>query len=561
MAVNLGLQIVEWVNRLARRVAAKPDASGIMTIPTRQAVIDTTNEILTKFKKHGVPNDMIRSENDVKIIYNQILNLEDQQLRRNVISPGDPRHKELTEKILGKKKTTADLIDLGLVKKGKNVKKTTPKEAVDPKLVEEVKTQQTFDDFNARQNQTDVVADTVTRIISMEPVAAMKEANKIISRKGVYKNLTKEQSQKILKDSEDWIFQRDPDDLYDYNKKRPFRDDADPEDLAEGGRTGLSYLLAEDSNQRVPYGEGSSWEQFQKEKLMRTWEEYQQYLKNREKEKRQKPYIEERLGTGPGPVLEAAEGGRIGFKEGHSPGRRKFLKVAAGLASIPVVGKFFKWAKPAAKVADVTSVPIKTGVDGMPVWFKPLVNKVIKEGEDVTKKYASVEREIVHKTELPDSKTDVLVTQNLDNGNVSVNIGMDKHGFADGKFGQPVTLNYKASEWIEPPIVKEGKVAGHGKGTKTKEEFWVEEAEFTGGHPENVKFEESTIEKFGDHASNFDEVEAFAKGKTKKTRKISSLQKEGEDLADHFSNYPEPDDFASGGRVPRSSGLAGMLGE
>ena len=491
MAVNLGLQIVEWVNRLARRLAAKPDASGIMTIPNRQVVIDTTNEILTKFKKHGVPNDMIRSENDVKVIYNQIINLEDQQLRRNVISPGDPRHKELTEKILGKKKTTADLIDLGLVKKGKNVKKTTPKEAVDPKLVEEVKVKETFDDFNARQNQTDVVADTVTRIISMEPVAAMKEANKIISRKGIYKNLTKEQSQKILKDSEDWIFQRDPDDLYDYNKKRPFRDDADPEDLAEGGRTGLSYLLAEDSNQRVP------------------------------------------------------------LKDGHSPGRRKFLKVAAGLASIPVVGKFFKWAKPAAKVADVTSVPIKN-ISGMPAWFKPLVNRVIKEGEDVTKKYASVEREIVHKTELPDSKTDVLVTQNLDNGNVSVNIGMDKHGFADGKFGQPVTLNYKAKELIEPDIDDVGKVKSKGK--EVPEEFWVEEAEFTGGHPENVKFEESTIEKFGEHASNFDEVEAFAKGKTKKTRKISSLQKQDEDLADHFSNYPTPDDFASGG-------IARMLGE
>jgi hypothetical protein len=25
--------------------------------------------------------------------------------------------------------------------------------------------------------------------------------------------------------------------------------------------------------------------------------------------------------------------------------------------------------------------------------------------------------------------------------------------------------------------------------TKTKEEFWVDEAEFTGGHPENIKFE------------------------------------------------------------------------
>ena len=36
-----------------------------------------------------------------------------------------------------------------------------------------------------------------------------------------------------------------------------------------------------------------------------------------------------------------------------------------------------------------------------------------------------------------------------------------------------------------------------GRVTKTKEEFWVEEAEFTGGHPENVKFEESISEKFG----------------------------------------------------------------
>ena len=31
-------------------------------------------------------------------------------------------------------------------------------------------------------------------------------------------------SEKILKDTDDWIFQRDPDDLYDYNKNRPFRD-------------------------------------------------------------------------------------------------------------------------------------------------------------------------------------------------------------------------------------------------------------------------------------------------------------------------------------------------
>ena len=502
MAVNLGLQIVEWVNRLARRVAAKPDASGIMTIPNRQVVIDTTNEILTKFKKHGVPNDMIRSENDVKVIYNQILNLEEQQLRRNVISPGDPRHKELTEKLLGKKKTTADLIDLGLVRKGKNVKKTTPKEPVDSKLVEEVKVKETFDNFNSRQNQTDVVADTVTRIISMEPVAALKEANNVIGRKGIYKNLTQKQSQKILKDSEDWIFQRDPDDLYDYNKKRPFRDDADPEDFAQGGRTGtgLNYLLGEDDqNMRVP------------------------------------------------------------FKDGHSPGRRKFLKVAAGLASIPVVGKFFKWAKPAAKVADVTSVPIKN-IKGMPVWFKPLVNRVIKEGEEIS---SHGDRIITHKATLPNSKTDIYITQDLNTGDVVADIGMGKHGWSSGHLGQPVRLEYKAGEVIEPSISKTGKI--ESKGTKTKDEFWVEEAEFTGGHPENVKFEESTFEKFGEHGSNFDEVEMFATGKVKKSKPTKKAERteweSGKAEADAEAAADMADDFASGGRVPRSGGLAGMLGE
>ena len=258
-----------------------------------------------------------------------------------------------------------------------------------------------------------------------------------------------------------------------------------------------------------------------------------------------------------------ADGGRIGFKNGtkFDPKRRSFMKIAAGLAALPVVGKFFKWAKPlakTAKVADLTSVPIKNAA-GMPVWFKPLVNKVIKEGTEVP---SGAERVITHKTKLPNSKTDVYVNQDLNNGNVWVDIGAEKHGFPDGKFGQPVRLEYKAAEEIEPilpqhmdPKDPKGFWKPH-KDQKTKPEFTVEEAEFTGGHPENIKFEESTISKFGKHESNFDEVEMFAKGKTKKTRDISSLQKQNEDLADHFSNYPEPDDFASGGRVPLAEGKA-----
>ena len=92
---------------------------------------------------------------------------------------------------------------------------------------------------------TDIVTETITKIKSKKPIEAMAEANSVLARKGKYKNLTEEQSQKIIKDTEDHIFERDI---------KP-----DPEDFAHGGRTGsgLNYLLGEDDqNTRVPFGAG-----------------------------------------------------------------------------------------------------------------------------------------------------------------------------------------------------------------------------------------------------------------------------------------------------------------
>ena len=264
---------------------------------------------------------------------------------------------------------------------------------------------------------------------------------------------------------------------------------------------------------------------------------------------------------------------------GMDKGRRAFLKLMAALGLTGVGAKYglaglLKGGK--KQIAKkVTSVPIKN-IEGMPSWFKPLVNKVISEGDDVTKKWATQERQIVHKSQLPESKTDVYVTQDLNTGDVVVDIGIEKHGFPDGKFGQPVRLEYKASEEIEPVINSwTGKVDTKGK--KTPEEFNVEEAEFTGGHPENVKFEETSVNKFGEHESDFREIEKFATGKntvkgqigseskssvqkynrmgkSSTERKIDSWDKQNEDIADYFSNYPKPDDFALGG-------VAKMLGE
>ena len=243
----------------------------------------------------------------------------------------------------------------------------------------------------------------------------------------------------------------------------------------------------------------------------------------------------------------------VGFKwrkkfSGGGMGRRAFLKLMAALGLTGAAAKYGlpTLLKKGPKVSkSLTQVPIKN-IKGMPAWFKPLVNKVIKEGTEVN---SGAERVIAHKTKLPNSKTDVYVNQDLSTGDVWVDLGVEKHGFPDGKHGQPVRLDYKASEVIEPSYTKEG---DYFKGHKTKEEFNVEEAEFTGGHPENVKFEESTIEKFGDHGSNFDEVEMFATGKVKKKTGKAKIKAEREHWVD--DRAPEADDFASGG-------LARMLGE
>ena len=179
---------------------------------------------------------------------------------------------------------------------------------------------------------------------------------------------------------------------------------------AGGGRTGLSYLLVEDTNERMPF----------------------------------------------------------------KMGRRAFLKlmggVGAGIGALKA-GALKLFSKEGATVAkELTQVPIKN-IEGMPTWFKPLVNKVIKEGTEVN---SGAERVITHKTKLPESKTDVYVNQDLSTGDVWVDIGIEKHGFPDGKYGQPVRLEYKAKEIIEPDIDDVGKVKS--KGGEVKEEFNVEEA-------------------------------------------------------------------------------------
>ncbi len=191
-----------------------------------------------------------------------------------------------------------------------------------------------------------------------------------------------------------------------------------------------------------------------------------------------------------------ADGGPA--RQNFAFGRRAFLKwLGAGAAGIGAAKSgLFSLLKGGGKkqvIKELTSVPIGNP-EGMPVWFKPLINKIIKEGDDVTKKFGTVDREIVH-TKKIDKFEEVTVYQDLNTGNVRMEYGphlTDDTGKVIRASNEPtvVQLEYKASEVIEPDF-KTGKGGG-----KTKEEFSAVEAE-----PEVVNWE-GDIEMSGENVVN-----------------------------------------------------------
>jgi len=258
---------------------------------------------------------------------------------------------------------------------------------------------------------------------------------------------------------------------------KKFTDDAltrypEPEKFQAGGSvksTGLNYLLGEDDNNRMPFKNGLLVPPEKPRALImlntldskaayntlgpRTYFNMVAKFATEAKDKgdiSEKQYMEIMqpfFGKGGEAITKKideereyldtyADGGRIGFKEGGGISRRNFLKLLGGLVAVPVVGKFFKFAKVGK---GVTKVPvIKTApVEGKPEWFDALVNKVVREGEDMTKKFATKEREIVHATKI-DADTHVRVTQDLDEGTIRVEYESDAN-----VYGDPVQLQYK----------------------------------------------------------------------------------------------------------------------
>jgi len=275
------------------------------------------------------------------------------------------------------------------------------------------------------------------------------------------------------------------------------------------------------------------------------------------------------------PKDEKAQGGRAGFKDGMS--RRKFMQIMGGLAAIPVVGKFFKLGKVATKAAPIIKTP---NAPGKPEWFDALVTKVVNEGTDVTKGFATKERELVHTKQINDF-AEATVYRDLDTNTTTVNYGPKlrkdptkpyERGNISRAVNDPdqIDLVVKGPEDIEPTIIQNEKGFVRRRGTKSSPEFEAYESEpRVVNYDGDMEFDgTNVVNNVDDLMEDISPLKEYATGKKLTGKEAAKAKKKREDfqrftedpveqanyLESKYGPGPEPDDFASGG-------IARMLGE
>lgn len=125
----------------------------------------------------------------------------------------------------------------------------------------------------------------------------------------------------------------------------------------------------------------------------------------------------------------AAYGGRIGYADGtppDDPSKRKFMKIMGGLASIPIVGRFFDVAQMAEKAIPVVQ---DLSTKAPPYFFK-LVDKIKQFGKDETNLYSTQPREKI--TTYRTSNADYELYEDLNTGTQQIKI---RKGDPDGSTG------------------------------------------------------------------------------------------------------------------------------
>ena len=258
---------------------------------------------------------------------------------------------------------------------------------------------------------------------------------------------------------------------------------------------------------------------------------------------------------------------RVPFSKGKGVDllRRGFLKTmgvgAAGLAALKT-GLLGLGGKQATKevAKEIITTP---NAPGKPEWFDALVTRVIREGDDVTKTMATKDREIVYRKKI-DDETDVMVTQDLDEGVTRVDIDDPVRNVTG--FDDPPTVSLQVTD----EIVEEG-------GARIKPEFKATENDYRnyatdpdGGY--ETEFVENTVENTKDLTSDLTKIKSFATNKKETMKEFVESKKRKDNVkyanektssyaADRGPDYDPSDYIDDMADDMASGGLAKMLGE
>ena len=258
---------------------------------------------------------------------------------------------------------------------------------------------------------------------------------------------------------------------------------------------------------------------------------------------------------------------RVPFSKGKGVDllRRGFLKTmgaaGAGIAALKT-GLLSLGGKKATKevAKEIITTP---NAPGKPEWFDALVTRVIREGDDVTKTMATKDREIVYRKKI-DDETDVMVTQDLDEGVTRVDIDDPVRNVTG--FDDPPTVSLQVTD----EIVEEG-------GARIKPEFKATENDYRnyatdpdGGY--ETEFIENTVDNTKDLTSDLTKIKSFATNKKETMKEFVESKKRKDNVkyanektssyaADRGPDYDPSDYIDDMADDMASGGLAKMLGE
>ncbi len=471
--IKLGKTGIDFIKEWVIKTALKQQPKGVLTTLPKKDFVDLNTAITAeRLMRNGVDPNAIKN-------IDQVDNIIDQLNKPRVVAADSPEGKGITESLLGKKGEVFNL----------QGEKLDPSKPIVGGTQQGKKINREFFERNAEAKEVQKridsgVASTVEKMLGMEPIDAMKEANKVIGRKGEYKNLSQEDAKKILQDTEDHIFERnvdiDPEDMFADGGRIGFKGGADMGTVSGDTRkaTAKSVSVSPTGNVTTsrdkgpdPVDDRSTFEQTINQRNIKDKPKnnpikdviqaganfnYLSNLYNLNPQGIATSFLLNKMGD----VLfpneeEKANGGRIGFKKGMD--RRTFMKFMAGLTTLPVVGKFFKGAEVAApvveKAAEVAS--------GAPPYFFNLVNRIRALGKQSP---GPKERSEAYTYEVGNRKYEMQV----DNDTGQIEISKQNMGY-DERFGEGIV----SEEYM---TIRPGRVDETTKGKRTPDEY----EEYTG---------------------------------------------------------------------------------